>query len=284
MRENRPLAVNTELSAEDVLAVAALLHTVHELTGMDFHDYARSALCRRIQRALLDNAVDSVTALDALIRKDPVALARVSKTLTLSVTSMFRDPSFFLQFREQVVPLLHTHPFLRLWVAGCASGQEVYSLAILLHEAGLYQRARIYATELQSGILEQACNGIYPLAVMQEYTRNYQAAGGLGSFSDYYTADSSAAIMRPFLRTNVVFAAHNLVSDSSFNEFQVIFCRNVMIYFNRTLQGRVHALLHDSLVVWGYLGLGRSETLRFSAHENHYEALPGRERIYRKVR
>jgi len=275
---------DTGLSPEDALAVDALLHTVHELTGMDFRDYARSALCRRVQRALLENAVGSVAALNALVREDAAALVRVSKMLTLSVTSMFRDPGFFLQFREQVVPLLRTHPFLRLWVAGCASGQEVYSLAILLHEAGLYERARIYATELQSGILEQACTGIYPLAVMQEYTRNYQAAGGLGSFSDYYTADSSAAIMRPFLRTNVVFAAHNLVSDGSFNEFQVIFCRNVMIYFNRTLQERVHALLHDSLVVWGYLGLGRSETLRFSTRESHYEALPGRERIYRKVR
>jgi chemotaxis protein methyltransferase CheR len=202
---------------------------------------------------------------------------------TLSVTAMFRDPGFFLQFREQVVPLLRTHPFLRVWIAGCATGQEVYSLAILLHEAGLYARTRIYATELQSGILEQASQGIYPLSVMQEYTRNYQAAGGTASLSDYYTADSSAVIIRPFLKDNIVFAVHNLVSDGSFNEFQAIFCRNVMIYFNRELQVRVHKLLYDSLAMWGYLGLGRSETLRFSARESCYEPLPGRERLYRKV-
>jgi chemotaxis protein methyltransferase CheR len=272
------------LSAEDVAAVDALLHTLHERMGMDFRDYARSALYRRVQRAMSENGSPSVAALHESIRTDEAALARLSRTLTLSVTSMFRDPGFFLQFREQVVPILGTHPFLRLWVAGCASGQEVYSLAIVLHEAGLYERSRIYATELQAGVLEQAASGIYPLSVMQEYTRNYQAAGGAGSFSDYYTADSSAVIIRPFLRTNIVFGVHNLVSDGSFNEFQVIFCRNVMIYFNRPLQERVHELLYNSLVTWGYLGLGRSETLRFSTRESCYEPLPGRERLYRKVR
>jgi chemotaxis protein methyltransferase CheR len=227
--------------------------------------------------------VRSVAELQQRIGNDAAALQRVSETLTLSVTSMFRDPGFFLQFRQEVVPLLQTHPFLRLWVAGCATGQEVYSLAILLHESGLYARSRIYATELQSTILQQAMDGIYPLSVMQEYTRNYLAAGGTASFSDYYTADSSAVIIRPFLRENIVFAVHNLVSDGSFNEFQAIFCRNVMIYFNRSLQARVHHLLYDSLAMWGYLGLGRSETLRFSAHERCYEPLAGRERLYRKV-
>jgi chemotaxis protein methyltransferase CheR len=272
------------LSTEDAAALEGLLATVHELTGMDFSDYTRAALHRRVQRAMLETAVPTIAALHELMRRDELVLARISRMLTLSVTSMFRDPGFFRQFREQVVPILRTHPFLRLWVAGCATGQEVYSLAIVLHEAGLYARARIYATELQAGILEQASQGIYPLSVMQEYTRNYQAAGGSASFSDYYTADSSAVIIRPFLRTNLVFAVHNLVSDSSFNEFQVIFCRNVMIYFNRDLQARVHRLLYDSLAMWGYLGLGRNETLRFSAHEHCYESLPGRERLYRKAR
>jgi len=271
------------LSAEDAAAVDGLLHTVLELTGMDFRGYARAALYRRVQRALLDTAATSVAMLIEQIRHDEALLTRVSRTLTLSVTSMFRDPGFFLQFRDQVVPILRTHPFLRIWVAGCATGQEVYSLAILLHEAGLYERARLYATELQSSILEQASSAIYPLSVMQEYTRNYQAAGGAASFSDYYTADASAAIMRPFLRANIVFALHNLVSDGSFNEFQVIFCRNVMIYFSRPLQARVHQLLYESLMIWGYLGLGRSETLRFSARESCYEPLEGRERLYRKV-
>jgi chemotaxis protein methyltransferase CheR len=269
---------------EDARALEALLEAVHELTGMDFGNYARSALQRRVMRSMVELGVTSVEALHQRVRRDADALHNVSRMLTLSVTSMFRDPSFFRQFRELVAPILHTHPFLRLWVAGCATGQEVYSLAILLHETGLYARSRIYATELQAGILEQAVNGIYPLSVMQEYTRNYQAAGGSASFSDYYTADSSAVIVRPFLRQNIVFAVHNLVSDGSFNEFQVIFCRNVMIYFNRELQARVHGLLYGSLATLGYLGLGRSETLRFSTHESCYEPLPGRERLYRKVR
>ena len=272
------------LEADQAAALARLLATIFERTGMDFSNYAPTALHRRVQRAMMETASVSVDALHERLRQDDHVLARVSQMLTLSVTSMFRDPGFFLQFREQIVPMLQTHPFLRLWIAGCATGQEVYSLAILLHEAGLHGRARIYATELQATILEQARQAIYPLSVMQEYTRNYQAAGGIASFSDYYTADSSAVILRPFLRENIVFAVHNLVSDSSFNEFHVIFCRNVMIYFNRSLQARVHELLHESLALWGYLGLGRSETLRFSQREACYEPLPGRERLYRKVR
>ena len=272
------------LNAEDVAALEGLLVTLHELTGLDYRDYARAALYRRVQRAMQESAAHTVAELHERIRHDALLRERVGQMLTLSVTSMFRDPSFFLQFRDQVVPILRTHPFLRVWIAGCATGQEVYSMAILLHEAGLYARARIYATELQAGILEQATHGIYPLSVMQEYTRNYLAAGGSASFSDYYTADSSAVIIRPFLRDNIVFAVHNLVGDGSFNEFQVIFCRNVMIYFNRELQAHVHGLLYESLAMWGYLGLGRSETLRFSARERCYEPLAGRERLYRKVR
>jgi chemotaxis protein methyltransferase CheR len=178
---------------------------------------------------------------------------------------------------------LRTHPFLRLWVAGCSTGEEVYSLAILLHEEGLYERARIYATELQPAALAHAMNGIYTLASMREYTQNYHESGGAADFSEYYVADSHAARIRPFLRENVVFAAHNLVSDRSFNEFHVVFCRNVMIYFNRELQVHVHDLIYESLAMWGYLGLGRSESVRFSSHEECYEQ-KGSVRLYRKIR
>ena len=264
-------------------AIAALLNTVDELTGLDFRDYSPASLHRRIQRRVVAEQVESVAALEQLIKTQPAALARLAEALTVPVTSMFRDPAFFREFRARVAPLLRTHPFLRLWVAGCSTGQEVYSLAILLHEEGLYERSRIYATELQPATLDQAASGIYPLATMQEYTRNYQEAGGMEDFSDYYTADSASAIVRPHLRKNVVFAVHNLVSDRSFNEFHLIFCRNVMIYFNRTLQQRVHNLLYESLALWGYLGLGRSESVRFSQHEHNYEPVSERERLYRKV-
>ena len=264
-------------------ATAALLETVNERTGLDFRDYAPSSLHRRIQRRVVAERVDSIAALDALVKGQPAALARLAEALTVPVTSMFRDPAFFREFRARVAPLLRTHPFLRLWVAGCSTGQEVYSLAIFLHEEGLYERSRIYATELQPATLDQAASGIYPLATMQEYTRNYQESGGSADFSDYYSADASSAIVRPHLRQNIVFAVHNLVSDRSFNEFHLIFCRNVMIYFNRSLQQRVHDLLYDSLAPWGYLGLGRSESVRFSNHEHQYEPVCERERLYRKV-
>ena len=258
-------------------AIPALLETVNERTGLDFRDYAPSSLHRRIQRRVSAEHVDSIAALDQLIKTQPAALARLAEALTVPVTSMFRDPAFFRDFRARVAP------FLRLWVAGCSTGQEVYSLAIVLHEEGLYERSRIYATELQPTTLDQAASGIYPLATMQEYTRNYQESGGTADFSDYYSADASSAIVRPQLRQNIVFAAHNLVSDRSFNEFHLIFCRNVMIYFNRPLQERVHDLLYESLALWGYLGLGRSESVRFSQHEHRYEPVSERERLYRKI-
>jgi chemotaxis protein methyltransferase CheR len=267
----------------DRAAITALLDTLHELTGLDFRDYALSSLHRRINRRVVAEQVDSVARLHERIKADATALRRLTEALTVPVTSMFRDPAFFRVFRSQVAPLLRTHPFLRLWIAGCSTGQEVYSLAILLHEEGLYERSRIYATELQPATLEQAANGIYPLAVMQEYTRNYHEAGGTADFSEYYVTDAAAAILRPSLRKNVVFAVHNLVSDRSFNEFHLIFCRNVMIYFNRALQQRVHDLLYESLALWGYLGLGRSESVRFSRHEYRYDAISERERLYRKV-
>jgi chemotaxis protein methyltransferase CheR len=276
------MAVSLNAPAVDA-AIAALLDAVDEQTGLDFHDYSPASLHRRIQRRIVAERVESVAALEQLIKSDPAALARLTEALTVPVTSMFRDPAFFREFRARVAPFLRTHAFLRLWVAGCSTGQEVYSLAIVLHEEGLAERSRIYATELQPATLDQAASGIYPLMAMQEYTRNYQEAGGTADFSEYYTADASSAIVRPYLRNNIVFAVHNLVSDRSFNEFHLIFCRNVMIYFNRTLQQRVHDLLYDSLALWGYLGLGRSESVRFSHHEHRYEAVSERERLYRKI-
>lgn len=281
--DRTPGARGTEQEQLDC-EIRELLDAIYERSGVDFREYAPASLQRRILRGVADEGVGTIPSLRARVLEDSVALERVILRLTVPVTSMFRDPMFFLQFREQIVPLLRTHPFLRLWVAGCATGQEVYSLAIVLHEAGMYERSRIYATELHPLVLREASEGIYPLALMQEYTRNYQAAGGRAEFSEYYTADSESALMRPFLRSNVVFGVHNLVSDGSFNEFQVIFCRNVMIYFNRDLQHRVHRLLHGSLATFGYLGLGRSESVRFSPYEDCYEVVSSKERLYRKLR
>ena len=263
--------------------IARVLELVYQKSGLDFRNYAFASVRRRVRLVTAEEGLQSVAELLERVNTDAPALARLLSRLTLPVTSMFRDPPFYAGFREQVLPILRTHPYLRLWIAGCSSGQEVYSLAIVLHEHGLLERARIYATDVQPQILDKAREGIYPISQMQEYTRNYQAAGGQAVFSDYYTAGSHGAIVRSFLKQNVVFGLHNLVTDRSFNEFQVIFCRNVMIYFNVELQERVHHLLYESLAMFGYLGLGRAETIRFTPHETHYEAVSVRERLYRKI-
>jgi chemotaxis protein methyltransferase CheR len=197
---------------------------------------------------------------------------------------MFRDPDFYRVFRQEVVPLLRTYPFIRIWHAGCSTGEEVYSAAIVLEEEGLLDRARIYATDINDSVLKQAKTGIFPLNRMQEYTENYIKAGGERSFSEYYTAMYDGALFSPSLTRNTVFSQHNLVTDRSFSEFHMVFCRNVLIYFDRTLQDRVHSVFYDSLVTLGILALGSKESLRFSQYEDCYEMLHVKERIYRKVR
>jgi chemotaxis protein methyltransferase CheR len=197
---------------------------------------------------------------------------------------MFRDPSFYAAFREKVAPALHTYPFTRIWVAGCSTGEEVYSLAILLHEEGLYERTRIYATDINENVLATARDGIFPLDKMQQYTQNYIRGGGKQDFSEYYVAAYDAAQFSRSLVENVVFAQHNLAMDRAFNEFNVIVCRNVMIYFDRQLQDRVHELFYESLATFGILALGHKESLSFTRHAHRYEELDAAERIYRKIR
>jgi chemotaxis protein methyltransferase CheR len=211
-------------------------------------------------------------------------MERLLLDLSINVTSMFRDPTFYNAFRVQVVPLLKTYPFTRIWVAGCSTGEEVYSLAILLHEEAIYDRTRIYATDINEAVLERARDGVFPLDKMQEYTENYIRAGGKQSFSEYYLAKYEGALFARELTDNVVWAPHNLVQDRSFNTFNVILCRNVMIYFDRALQTRVHQLFHDSLERFGILALGHKESIRFTGIENAYEELDPLEKIYRKVR
>jgi chemotaxis protein methyltransferase CheR len=266
----------------EAIEIALLLEGVHQHYGFDFRQYARASLRRRLWRRVYAEGLATISGLQERVLHDQAAMERLLLDLSINVTSMFRDPGFFASFRQNVVPSLRTYPFLRIWNAGCSTGEETYSLAILMREVGLYDRTRIYATDINEAVLVSAAEGIYPLAKMKEFTENYLAAGGSRSFSDYYRAAYGGAQLDRSLAENVVFAAHNLVSDRSFNEFHVIVCRNVMIYFDRTLQQQVHGLFVDSLVPFGVLALGRKETLAHSARAADFDVVDELERIYRK--
>lgn len=266
------------------IEIRLLLEGVYRYYGFDFRSYAYASIKRRIWKRAEAEGLASISALQQRVLHEPKAMERLLHDFSVNVTAMFRDPDFYAAFREHAVPLLRTYPFIRLWHAGCSTGEEVYSMAILLEEEGLYERARIYATDINEAVVDQAREGIFPLDKMQEYTQNYLRAGGTHSFSEYYTAAYDNARFAPSLRRHVVFAQHNLVTDRSFSEFNVILCRNVMIYFDRDLQTRVHELFYESLPVYGILGLGSKESLRFSQMEECYEPLDARQRLYRKVR
>lgn len=268
--------------ALEEIEIHLLLEGIYRHHGYDFRDYAHASLRRRIRKLMVDEGVETISALQERVLHDAECLDRLIRTWTINVTSMFRSPGFFAAFRERAVPLLRTYPFVRIWVAGCSTGEEVYSLAILLQETGLQDRSRIYATDLNPRVLETARAGIFDLGHMKEYTENYQRAGGRRSFSEYYTARYDRVVFDPSLRDNVVFSRHNLVTDGSFNEFQAIICRNVMIYFNRDLQARVHQLFDDSLCNLGILGLGNKETLRTTAVAERYTELDRANRLYQK--
>jgi chemotaxis protein methyltransferase CheR len=267
---------------EDV-EINLLLEGLFRQYGFDFRDYARSSLRRRVRAVMASEQLATVSALQDRMFHDPGALQRLLLGLSVNVSSMFRDPRFFLTFRRKAIPFLRTYPFIRIWQAGCSTGEEVYSLAILLQEEGIYDRCRIYATDMNATVLQTARDGIYPVELMQKYTVNYLAAGGEAEFSDYYRAAYDHVIFRPSLRERVVFSQHNLASDGPFNEFNVILCRNVMIYFSRPLQDRVHELFSRSLATFGLLGLGSHESLRFAPTEHQYEAVETGEKLFRRV-
>lgn len=265
------------------LEIELLLTGIARRYGYDFRNYARASLRRRIATVLEREEVSCISALQARILHDPICMERFIETISVHVTSMFRDPAFYRALRREVVPILRTYPFVRAWVAGCSTGEEVYSLAILLEEEGLYDRCRLYATDMSNALLRRAARGIIPLPRMRENTRNYQAADGQRDFSWYYTADDENAVLREDLRRNIVFSQHNLVSDGTFNEFNIVFCRNVLIYFDGTLRKRVYELLYGSLCHFGVLGLGRKETLEYSPFRDRFEVLDEDARLYRKV-
>ncbi len=275
-----PLAYDTEL---EQLEIELLLEAIFRHYGFDFRSYAFSSIRRRIWKRINAEELPNVTSLQERVLHDPQVMERLLLDLSINVTAMYRDPGFYREFREKVVPLLRTYPFIRIWHAGCSTGEEVYSMAILLEEEGLLGKSRLYATDINEVVLQQARAGIFPLERMQEYTENYIKAGGKRAFSEYYVAKYDGALFNPSLTEHVVFSQHNLVTDRSFSEFNVILCRNVLIYFDRSLQAKVHRLFYDSLVNFGILGLGGKESLKFSQYEDCYEQISS-EKIYRKVR
>jgi len=276
-----PQVEQTEL--EDI-EIALLLEGLYRYYGFDFREYSPASLKRRILERMRAEKIETVSSYQDRVLHDAACMERLLLGLSVHVTSMFRDPEFYLTFRQKIVPMLKTYPTVRIWHAGCSTGEEVYSMAILLQEEGLYRKCVIYATDISHELLRKAREGIFPLATMQEYTSNYMRAGGKHEFSDYYTAHYDNVIFHPSLKTNVVFAEHNLATDGSFNEFHVILCRNVMIYFNKSLQERVHNLIYESLSMFGVLGLGNKESLKFTPREAFYERMDSRNKLYRKVR
>ena len=276
------LAVTPSQSLDDI-ELELLLEGIFRHYGFDFRNYAVSSLKRRVWNFIRSEQLANISALQERVLHDRHWLERLLYALSVNVSAMFRDPHFYLTFRNEVVPLLRTYPFIRIWLAGVSMGEEVYSLGILLEEEGIYDRCRIYATDINDAVLKKAKEGIYPLDLMQTYTGNYIKGGGTHDFSSYYTAAYDRAIFKSSLRENVVFAQHNLATDASFNEFHVILCRNVMIYFNNDLQAQVHHLLYQSLVMFGILGLGSKETIRFSPHEQAYEEIDTTAKLYRRI-
>jgi chemotaxis protein methyltransferase CheR len=254
-----------------------------ELILSDLLDNYRASLRRRFDRIFVLDKFPSFAEFRHKIKTDSHYLMRLVEELTVNVTEMFRDPHFYKNLREEVLPVLSTYPFIRIWHAGCSTGEEVYSMAIMLQEANLLHKSLLYATDINPGVLEKAKSGIFALSQMKQYSENYILSGGSKDFSNYYTANYSRAKFNEDLVKKIIFSTHNLVSDHSFNEFQLILCRNVLIYFDKDLQSRVLNLFDESLEKLGFLALGSKETLRFSAIDKRYRQLPDKEKIWRKI-
>ena len=264
------------------LELRLLLEAIYLKYGYDFRNYARASIKRRVRKRLQESGLSSICAMQHAVLYDREFFEKLLLDLSINVTEMFRDPTFFLALRETVLPALADAPFIKTWHAGCATGEEVYSVAILLTEMGLYDKAQIYATDVNEVVLGQAREGIFPVERVREYTRNYQNSGGVGSFADYYTARYDSVIMDQSLRRNIVFADHNLATDGVFAEVNVVFCRNVLIYFNRELQDRAFRLFSDSLCDGGFLCIGSKESPRYSGCADDFDPVVAEEKIYRK--
>jgi chemotaxis protein methyltransferase CheR len=259
-----------------------LLETIYEKYNYDFREYALSSVRRRLSTAMLKFDIKSVPDLRIKLSADQDFFLQLLQYLTVPTSEMFRDPHFFKTFRERVVPVLKTYPSLKIWIAGCSTGEELYSYAILLREENLLERTTIYATDINPVSLKKAEQGIFAAERLKEYSLNYQKSGGTGTLADYFSVAYDAALIDKSLRRNVVFADHSLATDSVFGEMQVVSCRNVMIYFNKELQDRAIGLFHDSLCFGGFLGVGSKESLRFSVWAPQFNEFSKNDRIYQR--
>lgn len=273
-----------EIDELEKIEVELFLEAIYRHYGCDFRNYVTPSIRRRIWHRIHAENLSTVSGLQEKVLHDRRVLKRLLSDFSINVTEMFRDPNFFMIFRKKIVPLLHDYSSIRIWHAGCSTGEEAYSMAILLYEEGLHHKTRIYATDMNEDVIEEAKNGAFPLEKMQTYTKNYVNAGGTKAFSEYYTVKCERAVFHPFLSENIVFAQHNLAVDGSFNEFHVIICRNVMIYFNNVLLNRVHNLFYESLVMSGFLGLGNKESIAFTSQTANYEEMDANEKLYRKIK
>ncbi|WP_418301835.1 CheR family methyltransferase [Lysinibacillus fusiformis] len=283
MEHFEPLEQNIQLNKQTNLEIDLLLEAIYRLSGYDFRQYNRSSISRRIFNRMRINSIPTISRVQEKVIHDQEFLEQLLNDFSINVTEMFRNPSFFKAFREKVIPTLREYQEIRIWHAGCATGEEVYSMAILLQEEGLIDKAVIYATDMNEQVLEKAKKGVFPIHKMQAYTKNYMLAGGSHAFSEYYKTDYQYAYFHPTLLKNIIFAQHNLVTDQSFNEFHVVLCRNVLIYFSPQLQSQVHHLFYESLSDKGFLCLGDKETLRFEEVISNYREVAGNERIYQKI-
>lgn len=275
----RPIEPPSDIDIE----LRLLMEAIFLKYSYDFRNYTGASQKRRVRYALEQLRLPNVSALQERVLHDATVFAQLLQYLTIPVSEMFRDPSYFLTLRQQVVPVLQTYPSVKVWVAGCSTGEEAWSLAILLREEGLLDRTQIYATDINPASLDKARQGIFPMEAVRNYTANYQRAGGRQAFSDYYTAAYDAARFDPSLCANAVFADHSLATDSVFAETQLVSCRNVLIYFNRALQDRALGLFHESLCHRGFLGLGAKESIDFSSFSTRFDTLARAERLYRKA-
>ena len=271
-----------ENSEIEQLEIDLLLTALHERYGYDFRMYSRDSLERRVRGYMQRSGKEHIAELIAEVLWKREVFEAVVREFSITVTSMFRDPDVYRSLREQVFPLLRTHPFIRIWHAGCATGEEVYSLAICLHEEGLYERSTIFATDFNDEALRIAEKGIYELSEARGFTESYQEAGGKASFADYYQASYNCLAIDSKLKRRITFANHNLATDGVFSEVHLVVCRNVLIYFDKELQSQVFGLFHDSLVRGGFLCLGSGESLLFSGRQSSFHETDCAQRIYQK--
>jgi len=258
------------------------LESIRFVYGYDFTEYSEASVKRRTAHFMSGRKIDALDELGRILLQNEDIFEEFIQEVSVTVTEMFRDPTFYKSLREKVMKRLATYPAIRIWIAGCATGEEVYSIAIVLSEHDLLQRSIIYATDINQKSLQIAKEGIYSMTNMKAYTENYIKAGGQRSFSEYYKAKYDSVLFNKSLKQNIVFSPHNLTVDKSFNEFQMIICRNVLIYFNQDLQGKVINLFYESLCTFGLLGLGNKESLLFTSRKKNFEEIVKKERIYMK--